>query len=48
MAKTRKEYAIEFARQGAKARAKALTPEQRKEIARTAAKARWAKRKMER
>jgi hypothetical protein len=45
MAKTRKEYAQEFARKGAKARAKALTPEERKRIARKAAEARWAKAK---
>jgi general stress protein YciG len=43
MAKTRKEFAAEFARKGAKARAKSLTPEQRKEIARKAAVARWGK-----
>ena len=44
MAKSRKEYAVEFARKGAKARAKALTPTQRKRIAQKAAAARWAKR----
>jgi general stress protein YciG len=45
MAKTRKEYAQEFARKGGKARAKALTPEQRKEIARKAAVTRWSKKR---
>jgi len=40
---TKKEYAQAFARKGGKARAKSLTPEQRKEIARKAAAARWAK-----
>lgn len=40
----KKELTItEFARMGAKARQKELTPERRKEIARKAAKARWAK-----
>lgn len=43
MAKTRKEYATEFARKGAKARAKALSAEERKQIARKAALARWDK-----
>jgi hypothetical protein len=36
-------YAAEFARLGGKARAKKLTAEQRREIARKAARARWAK-----
>jgi hypothetical protein len=35
----------EMARMGGKATAKKLTPEQRKESARKAAKARWAKKK---
>jgi hypothetical protein len=35
----------EFARLGGKARAKKLTPEERKAGARKAAKARWAKKK---
>jgi hypothetical protein len=40
----KKELTItEFARMGAKARHKQLTPERRKEIARNAAIARWAK-----
>lgn len=40
----KKELTItEFARMGAKARHKQLTPERRKEIARKAAKTRWAK-----
>jgi len=43
MAKTKKEYAAEFASKGGKARAKALTPEKRKEIARKAIATRWAK-----
>jgi|GEM_PF-6187995 len=34
-------YAVEFARKGGKARAKALTPEQRRQIAQRAALARW-------
>jgi hypothetical protein len=34
-------YAAEFARKGGKARAKALTKEQRKVIAKRAAEARW-------
>jgi hypothetical protein len=40
-------YAQQFARKGGKARAQKLTPEQRRESARKAAKARWAKRKEE-
>jgi general stress protein YciG len=47
MAKSPKQYAQEFARKGGNARAKALTPEQRKEIARKAAQARWAKKRGE-
>jgi hypothetical protein len=47
MAKKKLTYAEEFARKGGKARAKKLTAEQRKESARKAAKARWAKRKAE-
>ena len=43
MAKSQKEYASEFASKGGKARAKALTPERRKEIARKAIAARWDK-----
>jgi hypothetical protein len=43
MAKTKKEFQLEFARVGAKARAEALTPERRKAIARKAAQARWKK-----
>ena len=38
-------YAADFARKGGKARAKKLTAEQRKESARKAAQARWAKKK---
>lgn len=45
MAKTRKEFAAEFASKGGKARAKALSPQRRKEIARKAIAARWAKKK---
>jgi hypothetical protein len=44
-AKTPKEYAAEFASKGGKARAKALTPERRKEIARKAIAARWNSKK---
>jgi len=42
------EYFVEFARLGGKARAKKLTVERRREIARKAARARWAKRSKER
>jgi hypothetical protein len=45
MAKRKESYAAEFARKGGKARAKKLTAEQRKEGARKAARARWAKQK---
>jgi len=45
MAKEKKFSAAEFARIGGKARAKKLTPDQRKVSARKAAQARWAKRK---
>jgi hypothetical protein len=38
-------YATEFARKGGKARAAKLTDEQRKESARKAAQARWAKKR---
>jgi hypothetical protein len=41
------EYFKEFGRKGGKATARKLTPEQRKESARKAAKARWAKKKKE-
>lgn len=41
----KKSYASQFASKGGKARAKALTPERRKEIARKAIAARWAKEK---
>jgi hypothetical protein len=44
LTKKKRTYAVEFARKGGKARAKKLTAEQRKESARKAAKARWAKR----
>ena len=45
MAKRKDSYAVEFARKGGNARAKKLTAEQRKESARKAARARWAKQK---
>jgi hypothetical protein len=45
LAKKKESYAVEFARKGGNARAKKLTPEQRKASARKAAKARWAKQK---
>jgi hypothetical protein len=45
VAKAKNSYAVEFARKGGKARAKKLTPEQRKASARKAAQARWAKQK---
>jgi hypothetical protein len=48
MARKEESYAAEFARKGGKARAKKLTPEQRKESARKAAQARWANRKKSR
>jgi hypothetical protein len=38
-------YFAKFGKQGGKIRAKKLTPEQRKESARKAAQARWAKQK---
>jgi hypothetical protein len=41
--KQRDAYASEFGRIGANARAKALTPERRKQIAKKAAEARWRK-----
>ncbi len=43
MVKSLKDYAAEFSRKGGKARAKALTKEERKAIAQKAAKARWSK-----
>lgn len=43
MPKKKDSYAVEFARKGGKASAKKLTPEQRREKARKAATARWAK-----
>ena len=43
MPKARDSYASEFARKGGKARAKKLTPEERRESARKAAQVRWAK-----
>jgi hypothetical protein len=43
LAKKKESYAVEFARKGGNARAKKLTPEQRKASAKKAAKARWAK-----
>jgi hypothetical protein len=46
MAKNKQDsYAAEFASKGGKARAKALTKEQRKTIAKRAAQARWKGRK---
>jgi general stress protein YciG len=42
--RTMKDYAAEFARKGGKARAKALSPERRKEIARQGAAASAKKR----
>jgi hypothetical protein len=41
--KTKDSYASRFARKGGQARAKKLTADQRKESARKAAQARWAK-----
>jgi general stress protein YciG len=45
MTKTSKDFAFELGSKGGKARAKALTPERRKEIARQGAKARWGKKR---
>jgi hypothetical protein len=45
MAKEKKLTLSEFARIGGKARARKLTPEQRKASARKAAQARWAKKR---
>lgn len=45
VAKRKDSYATEFARKGGKARAEKLTAEQRKDLARKAAQARWAKAK---
>jgi len=45
MVRIPKEYRTEFGRRGAKARAEALSPERRKQIARKAAVTRWAKKK---
>ncbi len=45
MVRRKNPYAVQLGRKGAKARAAKLTPEQRREIARKAAHARWAKRK---
>jgi hypothetical protein len=44
MAKKKNRAAVELGRKGGKASAERLTQEQRKEKARNAAKARWAKR----
>jgi hypothetical protein len=38
-------YFVSLGRRGAKARLKKLTPEQRREVARKAARARWARQK---
>ncbi len=43
MAKKKNSAAVQLGRRGAKARMKSLTPEQRSEVARTAAAARWKK-----
>jgi len=40
-----REYFEKIAKKGGNARAKKLTPEERKDIARRAAQARWAKKK---
>jgi hypothetical protein len=42
-----KAYRSEFARQGGKARAQALSPKRRRDIAQSAARARWKKKKSE-
>jgi hypothetical protein len=43
MANEKESYAVQFARRGAKARNEKLSPEEKRKIARNAAKARWAK-----
>jgi len=43
MARRKNPYAVRLGRKGAEARAAKLTPEQRQEIARKAAQARWSK-----
>jgi len=43
MARKKNRAAVELGRRGAKARLKKLTAEQRSEVARTAAAARWAR-----
>lgn len=43
MSKKKNAAAVELGRKGGKARVKKLTPEERKESARKAAEARWAK-----
>jgi hypothetical protein len=45
MDKKVRDYLTKLARRGGEARAKALTPAQRKKIAKAAIAARWAKRK---
>lgn len=44
MSRAIRTYMIGVARKGGRARAKALTPQQRRKIARKAARTRWAKR----
>jgi len=44
MAKKKNPAAVQLGRRGGKARLKKMTPEQRSEVARTAVRARWAKR----
>ncbi len=43
--RSKNRYAVEFARKGGKARAKHLSPERRRDIARKAVLARWARQK---
>jgi hypothetical protein len=47
LSKEAREYFAKFGRKGAKQRLQKMTPEQRKEVAQKAAKARWAKKKKE-
>lgn len=47
LSKEAREYFAKEGRRGAKIRARNMTPERRKEVARKAAQARWARRKKE-
>lgn len=47
LSKEAREYFAKEGRRGAKIRSKNMTPERRKEVARKAAEARWAKKKVQ-